>query len=366
MTRDEGGGGCYLGPLTRASFLSSPAALPMPTLSARNVLLVSAFVAGMAGMAGLAACGSGPAFGSDNAVIAVVAPEVRDQVEPLIRRTFETLRFTTRPEPVFQVTFTTPAELGNFRRWERLIVVEPTTDPLLLPDLVDVPANGPVVARVEDEWARGQTIWVLGGETPAATVELVAAQVDSLYRQIYRRFARHHAERMWASGRDSALTGRLQDSLGFSILLPRVYQSAPGSAQPSTRVWYNQDPRRVVSLHWRPAPPNLTADTVLAVRRDWGHQVFPGDSLMLGGDSIPSGPSAPRVSEARLGGRPAVRIQGVWHGADGGAGVFLTYGLICGDRLVLLDGNLYAPDRNKIPYLLQLERIFDTFRCGRA
>ena len=48
------------------------------------------------------------------------------------------------------------------------------------------------------------------------------------------------------------------------------------------------------------------------------------------------------------------------------AGLFVTYGVICGDRLVLLDGNLYAPDRSKVPYVIQLDTIFETFRCDAA
>jgi hypothetical protein len=128
----------------------------------------------------------------------------------------------------------------------------------------------------------------------------------------------------------------------------------------------------------------MTAEAVLEARRDWGRDLFVGDEITgalpgsaptdttppaPAGDADTSGVTPPeppvlQASRTTLAGLPAVRIQGVWNNAtDLTAGLFLTYGVVCGDRLVLLDGNLFAPDRDKYAYLLQFERIFETFRC---
>ena len=350
-----------------------------------------------------AACSKGPAFGSDNAIVAVIDPRVREMLEPLVRGALEREVFTTRSERVFEVTITTPAEIGDFRKWARLLVIEPLQDPTLVPDLVG-DADGPVFARVEDEWARDQTVWVIAAPTPEATVELASARLDSVYRAFHDAWVEHQVERMWASEPDSAGARRMAEELGFSIVIPQVYRPASSSAPPDTRTWYNEDPRRVLSLHWGSAPPDLTAERVLAARRDWGATLFPGDGIAgslpgdtagvaaeagsaagraeeedaaedaaaesaAPGDTAPSGdavaPPMLLASRTTLGGLPAVRLQGVWENrSDLTSGLFLTYGVACGDRLVLLDGNLYAPDRDKYAYLLQFERIFETFRCG--
>ncbi|HET6342648.1 MAG TPA: DUF4837 family protein [Gemmatimonadota bacterium] len=327
----------------------------------------------------LTACGRGPAYGSDNAIVAVVDPALRERVEPALRASLERGVETTRMEPVFEVTFTTPEGIGEFRKWKRLLVIEPGgEDAVLLPELVDTPLEGPVSTVVHDKWARGQTIYVLAAPTPEATAELVRASADSLYGVIHDQFVDYHVARMWASEPDSALAGRLAEELGFSVLLPNVYRPAGASAPADSRVWYNEDPRRVVSLHWLPRPTGLTADTLLALRREWGHQLFPGDSITgvlpapagtaVPADSLTEGPVPQvRTLETRLGGLPAIRLQGPWTSpSDVGTGLFVTYGVICGDRLVLLDGNLYAPDRSKYPYVVQLDRIFETFRCAAA
>lgn len=332
----------------------------------RRLVLATALAAAFA-------CGRGPSYGSANAIIAVVDPGIREEVEPILRQGLEREVVTTRPEKIFEVTFTTPAEIGDFRRWRRLVVVEPLTDPVLVPDLVDVPREGAVVAETTDEWARGQTIHVLAAGTPEATIDLVAATVDSLFREIHADYVEHQVARMWASGRDSALFERLIEERGFGVVLPRVYRPAPASAPDSSLVFYNEEPRRVVSLHWRPRPPEMTPDTVLAVRRSWGGRAFPDEeivgSLEDGAGASPDtlAPAGPPIEAGvtELAGRRAVRLRGTWRERDGvSAGLFLTYGLACGERLVLLDGNVYAPDRGKYPYLIQLERIFATFACA--
>lgn len=330
-----------------------------------------------------AACTKGPALGSDDAVVVALDPALRDALEPVVRQAIEREVYTTRPERVFEVTFTTPAGLGDFRTWARLIVIEPLDGAALVPELVGDP-TGEVFTRVENEWARGQTIWVLAAPTPEATVELATARLDSVYRSIHARWVAHQVERMWASEPDSAGAARMLDEIGFSLVLPTVYRPASNSAPPDTRTWYNEDPRRVVSLHWPAAPPELTAEAVLEARRDWGRDLFEGDEIagaLPGSAPTDTTPPAPagaadttgatppeppvhQASRTTLAGLPAVRIQGVWNNAtDLTAGLFLTYGVICGDRLVLLDGNLFAPDRDKYAYLLQFERIFETFRC---
>jgi hypothetical protein len=168
------------------------------------------------------------------------------------------------------------------------------------------------------------------------------------------------------------------DELGFSLVVPEVYRPGTASAPPDTRTWYNEDPRRIVSLHWEPAAEGFSPERVLETRRTWGRLLFEGDEI----EGAPAGDSAAgdadavpdsvapaaaplQVSSTTLGGLPAVRLQGTWRNpSDLTGGLFLTYGVICGDRLVLLDGNLYAPERDKYAFLLQFERIFETFRCG--
>jgi hypothetical protein len=326
----------------------------------------------------LPGCTKGPAWGSENAVIAVVDPALRDELESVIRAAFEREVFTTRPEAVFEVTFVSTESLGDFRRWRRIVVFQPAAEPglaaeLLGGDEMEAARAGGAVAEVRDEWALDQSIWVVAAPTAGATVELARATIDSLFQVLYDRYVVSEVEQMWVSGADSTLAEELFEEHGFAIVLPKVYRPVAGSQAPATRTWYNEEPRRIVSLHWTDRPAALTPDTLLAIRRAWGATMFAGDtipaSITTGTAVDTTGAEMPPeplfAGRTLLAGRPAVRLQGVWHNPqDHTSGVFVTYGVACGERLVLLDGNLFAPERTKIPYIVQLDRIFATFRCA--
>lgn len=353
-------------------------------MSGRNPFLAALVLVGTL----LSGCTKGPAFGSDNALIAVLGADLPAGLEDTLRIAFEREVFTTRPEKIFEITATTPSELGQFDKWSRILVVEALPGAILVPELVDVDERDAIVVEVEDVWARGQTIWVVAASTPEETARLAASVADSLYRVVHQRFVERHVERMWASEPDSALAETLLAELGFAFVPPRVYREAPRSAPPDSRMYYNEEPRRILSLHWRPAPDSLSVDGVLRVRRSWGEAAFADEVLVVPGpapagddttsveedagtvEESPAAPAAGGVTHlaaerTELAGREAIRLQGVWREADGASGgLFVTYGTVCGDRLVLLDGNLYAPERDKYPYLIQFDRIFRTFRCA--
>lgn len=303
------------------------------------------------------ACSKGPAFGSDNAIIVVLSPALDETLRQPLRDRFERTTFTTRAEAIFEVTFTTPEDIGEFRKWRRIVLVEPFDSAILLPEVVDVPDTGVVVETVSNKWALNQRVYVLGAPDHDATVALVEDQIGAIYDTIHERFVEHHVERMWASEPDSSLARQIEADLGFSIVLPRVYRPAQASAPPDTRTWFNLEPRRVVSLHWVDGEADRSAATVYASRAAWGVGIFPGDSISTFEETS--------VTEVDIGGVSATRLQGTWHNPeDVTAGLFITYGVVCGSRLVLLDTNLYAPERNKYPYVLQFEHIADTFRCA--
>lgn len=303
------------------------------------------------------ACSKGPAFGSDNAVIIVLHESLEGALRQPLRDRFERTAFTTRAEPIFEVTFTTPEQVGEFRKWRRIVIIEPLDSALLIPEVVSVPESGAVVETVSNKWALNQHVYALGAEDRDATVALAEEETDGVYEAIYESFVDHHIERMWASGPDSSLARQIEADLGFSIVLPRVYRPAQASAPPETRTWFNLEPRRVVSLHWIDGQTDRSPQAVYAARAAWGETIFPGDSI--------SALASTAVREVDLDGVHATRVQGTWYNNDDvTAGLFLTYGIVCGSRLVLLDGNLYAPERNKYPYLLQFEQVAKTFRCA--
>ena len=71
-------------------------------------------------------------------------------------------------------------------------------------------------------------------------------------------------------------------------------------------------------------------------------------------------------------GRPAYQIQATWVNPPEqnwpAAGPFILRSVICPEqnRMYLVDAWLYAPGKEKYEYMIQLQTILDSFRCGRS
>jgi hypothetical protein len=68
---------------------------------------------------------------------------------------------------------------------------------------------------------------------------------------------------------------------------------------------------------------------------------------------------------------PILEVHGIWNSEDTSwpaAGPFITRVVPCPEqnRTYVLDAWLFAPGKSKYEYMLQLNAILDSFRCGRA
>ncbi|MDX1576985.1 MAG: DUF4837 family protein, partial [Gemmatimonadota bacterium] len=62
-------------------------------------------------------------------------------------------------------------------------------------------------------------------------------------------------------------------------------------------------------------------------------------------------------------------VTGVWQDEKGdfpAAGPFITWLVQCPDDTYVIDAWLYAPNEPKYEYMLQLQEILGSFRCGAS
>jgi len=315
-----------------------------------------------------AACDSlGIAYGDANSVIAVMAPDQWDEFSDEIYAALEQTIVTVRDEKTFTVTYQEPYgdrwhELSRFRQ---LLLVGSLGDAWIQEALADVepPVSEPGLYRSQDVWSRGQmlTVMVLGANPAEEIVEqlpMVYAQLD----QDFRVFAR---SRMYQTGVDTALADTLLTQAGFGVIVPVVYR---WSRADSTFVFRNDNPDpaeliREVSVSWiSPIPPELSPDSVLAWRARTVEAYYSEPQAV-----VPDAMTFERLAFANY---IALEIRGQWtnppeRGWPAG-GPFITRAAVCEgqDRAYLIDAWLYAPGLEKYEYIIQLETILDTFRCG--
>lgn len=319
-----------------------------------------------------AACSdsSRPAMGDVNSVIVVAEDSLWAQVSDTVFTTLQPRVFAVRDEPTFQLTHTVPTS-GNWvdlQRFRQLLVIGRPDDWWVKAalDRADTTVTPPAVVEADRVWARNQrvTALVVPEENAAEAVRESVDRVAALLDQRYRAWAR---SRMYISGLDTALVDTLRREAGFTMDLPAVYRWR--QAADSVFFFLNDNPDasqlvRWVTVTWRTAPEGeITPESVLAWR----------DSLSTGfyDWNQSTGRDRIEVREIDAPGEGGIAVRGVWSAPVDGfpqAGPFIARVVDCPaqDRRYLLDAWLYAPAKDKYQYMIQLETLLDSFRCGEG
>jgi len=334
----------------------------------RNALLV--FLVSSIGLTATA-CDMGLAYGDPNAVI-VVAPE--DWWPPLEDSVFAALApdvFTLRAERTFRVTYQPPAgaEWKQLRMFKEEVLIGGPEDPWIaeaLATLDDTVTFGvPGIVQAKQVWAKNQKVTMMlvdsNGDIPSQVFPMLG-EVHAILDQRFREGAR---VRMFVSGAKTELADSLQEMAGFSLLLPEVYK---WGAEDSLYVFRNDNPDpaeliRQFAVTWRtPIPTGLTTDSLM----DWKEAVSR--------DSYAYPQAVEReglhTRELAMGDMTIAEVRGAWSNPPGStwpaAGPFIFWSVTCPeqDRLYFIDAWLYAPGKEKWEYMIQLETILGTFRCG--
>lgn len=318
----------------------------------------------------LSGCDKTGAFGDETSIITAMEPQLWSSVEDDVQAALEPTIYTVRDERAFTVTYQDPGEQmwGRLRQFRQLLLVGTGDEPFLeeVMDRVDRDELGerPQVMQLRNVWARGQlaTLVLLPESGGVEAFRELLPDLGEMYDAQYRRLA---LARMFVSGRDSTLARQLREEAGFSLLLPEVYY---WDQQDSVYIFRNDNPDpseliRQVTVTWRtPIPDSLDGEEILEWRDELAEEFY-------------SVPQAVDLSEAEAGPfhherLSAYQVQAVWQNPPDvnwpAAGPFILWAVACPsqDRLYLLDAWLYAPGREKYQYMIQLQTILESFRCG--
>jgi hypothetical protein len=315
-------------------------------------------------------CDRTGAYGDASSIILGADPALWTEVEEDVVASLEPTIQTVREERTFTVTHQDPTQedWGRLRQFKQMLVVGTADDPWVEEALSRArgadEASPPQILQARDVWARAQlvTILLLPESGQAEALRSLLPELRQIYDRQFRQFS---IDRMFVSGRDSALVDTLRSEAGFSLLLPQVYY---WDRMDSVYIFRNDNPDpaeliRQIAVTWRsPIPEGLEGEEIL----DWRRQVAAGHY---------SEPQQVDLSDVEAGpfdyhGYSAYQVQAVWQNTPEAnwpaAGPFILRSVACPDqdRLYLLDAWLYAPGKEKYEYMIQLETILDSFSCG--
>ncbi len=310
------------------------------------------------------------AYGDANSIIAVMAPELWEEVQEDVYAALEPTIRTVRDEKTFTVTYQDPRgeHWGNLRRFRLLFMAGRPGDPWVAEALerTGTEVSGPGLYDLEDVWAIGQTVKLVILPEEGGADE-IRRHLPEIQRALDEQFRAYAAQRMFVSGVDSALADTLAVEGGFRLLLPKVYT---WERHDSVFIFRNDNPDpseliRQITVTWKsPIPQGMQAEDILAWRQEIADRYFSEPQVMVLDDAVA------RPFEYR--GNYAYEIQAQWQNPPDrdwpAAGPFITRAIICENqnRMYLVDAWLYAPGKEKYEYMIQLQTILDSFRCGAA
>ena len=316
----------------------------------------------------LTACGESPrAWGEVNSIIVGATEEQWAAVGTMVESALETRFLTVRPEKTFRVTHQVPEgrEWGLLQRFRQLLLVGTPESPWMAEALALTDREGfnpPEMLQVGDVWARGQNVTILllpseGADGAEELMEPLHELLDNQYRQWV------HSQQ-FQSGPDSVLADTLWNEVGFSMLLPEVYQRRTVD---SLYIFRNDNPTpteliRQIAVTWRtPIPEEVGQEEALAWRTALTNQYYIYPQIV---DT-----DLAQTRRLQMGDLILEEFRATWANPPEdqfpAGGPLIVWSVPCPaqDRHYLIDAWLYAPGRDKYRYVLQLENILSSFRC---
>lgn len=327
----------------------------------RNTLL-SAFTSVLAFvLLSLSGCKAPQPLGDRNSVIVRADSALWQEVDSAVMFTLERRVFTSRPERTFMLTYVASNDTlwQGLRVWRQLLILGTLDDPVVR-RLVNRDVSPPAIVQTADVWARGQGVTVLLLPEDGQA-EAVRSLLPELFRQFQARYDEWVIERMYTTGVNDSLLQVLA-GFGFTLELPKVYLYSRQDSLFRFGNPYRQadtDLLRSVLLTWRDGTVAVTPESLRAWRESIGETYYnPAQDILEEGI---------RFDGVEVGDFTSLEFRGVWQDRSDfpAAGPFITRAIVCPEqnRTYYMDAWLFAPGKDKYPYLRQLEILLDSFRC---
>lgn len=334
---------------------------------ARWLPLVAFALLGVGGCGG--ADGRPPTMLAEYNVLVVTPEATWATLSDLLAEALVVRPFGQPAENPFRLTHRDPARVttADLSRY-RMILLVGGRDAMgnVLGQAAGALPEAPSIATHSDVWVEGQDVAVMllpdgpAGTGDEATLQSLASEASEL---LHAGLARWSVVRTYANGTSSAVD-TLSRNRGFGINVPVNYrlQGGADSVLVVATPFNDADPTiRTVLVTWRPFDET---EVTPAMALDWRDAVVP-DAY----DWTQTTRRDPIEVSTPEGDPSALQVEGFWSAIDDGqplGGSFVLRVVDCPaeGRRYLLDSWLYAPNRGKYRYLMEVETVLDTFRCS--
>ena len=307
------------------------------------------------------------AVGDPREIIVCADQEVFRQVEEALKSVLERELITPQPEKVFYVKKIDPGNLPLYKKHRHQILIG-TFDSngicsmkikeMLNDNIETSMREGKYFSFVENgKDALGQLRMFLMANNIDELKQKIAENSGFIFNQFNNALNKSSARRMFGQMENVELEERLFKSYKWTMRMQPDYLVTKEDSA-NNFIWLRRfQPDRMIAVHWKESEDGFELDENWTVET----RKFLGKEYLLGMEIVEGYTKFERVS---FSGRDALEMEGLWENNEKGiGGFFRSYAFFepKTKRIYFIDISVFAPDKEKMPFIRQLDIIAHTF-----
>lgn len=291
------------------------------------------------------------------------------EVGPEITEVFEAAVYTPMAEPSFSVSWIPLEELNEYKERMNVFLMgvagEENSTTTYMENILPVEFKTGVADDQyfylynDNLYAYGQISLILYANDRKTFKEKFRQFSENIFNDFSAKYYKRLSEDMFKTGEQNDLEEILLEKYGWKLRIQHDYFFAMQDIK-EKYIWLRRmDPDRWISIWEMEGEPNdLVLDSLITIRNKVLGKHYEGDHVSE---------EDTYISRVEFSGRPSVKVVGVWQNDSlYVGGPFRTYAFFDSvkAKIYCIDIAVMAPNKQKKPYVDQLEVIANTFKVA--
>ena len=310
------------------------------------------------------------ALGQDWEIYVIAEEDVWSETEQYIRPALEKKLVTPMVEKEFVVEHVLPQNLNEYLQMRNLLFISVLESDSRIDDILKRSVNEDVYQNIvageeylfvtQDQWAVDQFVMILAAPDIESLVSNVGIYPDYLYTY-FDDFRDARLKENLFFHTQGSLENELKEKYGWTMKLPSGYHIEQEDTSENFVQINKIEPDMNIFVHWMDNQKSLNISESWALEKTNRMIAHYRNAYLQEGYYF--------TTENRFHNQSSTYIMGLWQSdTEYIGGPMFTYAFRDSniDRVYVVTGHIYAPDRRKEPYLRELELIVDTFKSFGA
>ncbi|OIO62778.1 MAG: hypothetical protein AUJ47_07270 [Candidatus Marinimicrobia bacterium CG1_02_48_14] len=307
-----------------------------------------------------------PAAGEDDVIIVIAEENNWNITQNYLNETFGKPIYTPQEEYLYTLKWVDPSQFETFRMYKNVILISQFEVSSSLTGLLKSMVSDSALTRIRNTpgayysrrnaYADGQELMIVVGKSDGDVQSRIRLNETEMLAKMESQTAKRLTSFIYRIGEQTKLAEGYFQQYGWYMRLMHDYLELKND--PSQQfVWLGRDyPYRWIVINSIPAPDSFDLPSVgKQMLEDVYGKLIPEVALSM---------TYFTMQESWINNHAALEFRGLWeHKTEIQGGPFIAYSFYAPeqDKIFLLTGIVWAPDRQKLPYIRQIEMMLRTF-----